>query len=124
MEPIYIYAIIAAVCSAVILLCMVPKKNQVESYVRQGFSVPTMFSPYPTPAGTQQIGIGAYPTDYPSMIGIGTVWNSSDQSAPGLVKKWYNFADAIGPDLSGAIYALFPDLQTPQSIDNYGLTEG
>ena len=81
--------------------------------------------------GTNEIGLGAYPSKIdPEAHGVGTVWmytpkTSTAQTATyDLVQKWFKFAEAVGPDISGAIYALFSDLQTPQSISYYGLSAG
>lgn len=40
-----------------------------------------------------------------------------------LVARWYEFNRQLGPDVSGVLYALFPSLQTAESVQNYGLSD-
>ncbi len=80
--------------------------------------------------GTAQIGMGAYPND--SAFTYTGAWHpdmtstklSTEESTGLLLNKWYNFAGQLSPDVSESIYMLFPDLQTQQSIQYYGLTKG
>ncbi len=104
---------VVAAIVAIIVVSSKPKKH-----VRQNW-------------GTNQIGMGAFPPSVdPGAMGPGTVWTYAAKTAAdktdtkALLQKWYQFADAIGPQLAGAIYALFPDLQTKQSISYYGLSAG
>jgi len=90
-------------------------KNSIHTPVKQGW-------------GEKQIGMGAYPQD----TSFGNGWlpsyqapttGAKDETAE-LLNKWYTFSSQLDPDVEGSIYALFPDLQTPQSVQNYGLTFG
>lgn len=76
------------------------------------------------------IGIGSYPPSIDPTYYPGD-WNwqfkpttdMSIEQAQSLVTKWFNFVNNVSPAVSGMIYSLFSDLQTPQSIASYGLTE-
>jgi hypothetical protein len=81
--------------------------------------------------GGQQITCPAYPSNVdPQAYGIGTNWDFTPKSqedkhdAQSLVRKWFAFEAAVSPEIAGAIYSFFPDLQTVQSIQLYGLTAG
>lgn len=49
---------------------------------------------------------------------------NSDGGGTGLVRWWFGYADAMGPEVAGTAYTLCDDLQTSQSIQYYGLTQG
>jgi hypothetical protein len=76
------------------------------------------------------IGIGAYPPEVdPTYYPPEWNWQFQDKpnmtlgDATSLVTKWNNFVNTVSPSVSGMVYNLFSDLQTPQSIANYGITE-
>src|SRR5665213_614887 len=74
-----------------------------------------------------QIGLGAYGPDtdpgaYTFKNGWNTVYTGDMTTAKALLNKWYNFVESVGPEVSGVIYAMFPNLQTKESIRYYKLT--
>jgi hypothetical protein len=73
-----------------------------------------------------QIDLGAYgpnidPRAYTEENGWNILYNGDKATAKALVDKWYKFVEAVGPEISGVIYAMFPNLQTRESIRYYGL---
>jgi hypothetical protein len=77
------------------------------------------------------INIGAYPpsVDPTYYTRHGTNWNFSPTAdmtaaqAAAPFAKWNNFINSVPASISGTVYSLFPDLQTPQAVENYGLTD-
>jgi hypothetical protein len=77
-----------------------------------------------------QIGLGAY--KYPETASVASGYvadykakNKTDfEDKAELVRQWYNFADQLTPDVAGVVYDLFPDVQTRESVQYYGLTQG
>jgi hypothetical protein len=46
------------------------------------------------------------------------------EQAKALLNKWFVFLSKLTPGVSGAFYSLLNDLQTLESIERYGLSQG
>lgn len=125
-NKIFLYTVIGIfIIGLVIVICVVTKKNKhaIQRWYNDGLVSYV--------GGTNQIGLSAYPPSVdPGAYGDGTVWlyaksgGKISYKVENQLKKWFEFADRLGPDLSGTIYDLFPDLQTKDSIYYYGLSLG
>jgi hypothetical protein len=79
--------------------------------------------------GDTYIGMGAYPLTIDDSITPAFVksytpkTSSSVDSTENLLSKWFIFSRSLDPELLNAMYALFPALQTTESISYYGLSE-
>lgn len=115
----------------VLIVCVIvsSKSKKHQSSVRQGWAPGPNFAG--CHLGSNQIGCAAYPPSVdPMAYGVGTIRDykaatpEDKQDTNAMVQKWFDFTRQVSPEISGAIYSLFPDLQTPESIANYGLTSG
>jgi hypothetical protein len=112
------YVVIALVVLLIIGIIVAVSRAAKKHHVRQ-------------PWGYNQAGMGYYPPSIdPSAYGTtgGAVFSFAPRTAAAslggkdLTAQWFSFAAQLDPNVREAIYSLFPDLQTEQSISYYGIS--